>query len=185
MDAAKVERFYRTGWTVTESGCWEWNGGKDDRGYGHHQLGRVHRVMYQLHHGVTLTRDRFVCHHCDNPPCMNPAHLFMGSATDNMRDASRKRRLRTGNFSPFMKITDRNVRRLRADYAAGGVSYADLAARYGVSRGLVGQIVRGEHRILPTSPGAKIMDRMARPFDPDAIVLEPRRAPWDRRRKSA
>lgn len=71
------------------NGCWEWTGYTNNRGYGslHFQgkAHRSHRFSYQLHYGVD-PKDLYVCHKCDNPSCVNPKHLFLGSQTDNMQD---------------------------------------------------------------------------------------------------
>lgn len=146
MDAAKVARFCSTGWAVAETGCWEWSGGRDGRGYGQHQLGRAHRVMYQLHHGVTLTRDQFVCHHCDNPPCVNPAHLFLGTAAENTADAKAKGRMRTtDDFESVVHLTDEQVAEIRTLHARGHLQ-RHLAKHYGVTANYLGRIVRGQVR---------------------------------------
>src|SRR5699024_11920446 len=69
------------GWIVTEAGCWEWQGGRNENGYGlisHSRLGlksaRVHRLMLELDQG-SFSPDLHVRHKCDNPPCVNPDHL--------------------------------------------------------------------------------------------------------------
>src|SRR5688500_12424982 len=76
--------------------CWPWQGAVTGTGHGRFWIaGRPHgphRVAYQLATG-TDPGDLFVCHRCDNPPCCNPAHLFLGSARDNARDALKKGRL--------------------------------------------------------------------------------------------
>lgn len=78
--------------------CWAWTGRKDAFGYGVVQLGRgeprtgAHRVSWELHVGP-IPEGMQVLHHCDNPECTNPSHLFLGTPLDNMLDASAKGRL--------------------------------------------------------------------------------------------
>lgn len=79
------------------SGCWEWTGATVPFGYGVFQLGRgvgvtrSHRFAYELWVGP-IPEGMFVCHTCDNPPCCNPEHLFLGSNGDNMKDMHAKNR---------------------------------------------------------------------------------------------
>lgn len=76
-------------------GCWEWQGSRSGYGYGTMKIaGAVvyaHRFSWELHFGLIPPR-MFVCHHCDNPPCVRPDHLFVGTATDNARDRNAKGR---------------------------------------------------------------------------------------------
>jgi hypothetical protein len=86
-------------WAFPEpnTGCWLWTGGCFSHGYGKlryaGKTSYAHRVAYELHHGVT-PEDGYVCHRCDNPPCINPDHLFLGTARDNALDMFRKGRAR-------------------------------------------------------------------------------------------
>jgi hypothetical protein len=75
--------------------CWIWTGMVDRKGYGRITVGgyslSCHRFSFFIHNKY-LDPDRLVCHSCDNPPCSNPSHLFLGTFSDNMKDASRKMR---------------------------------------------------------------------------------------------
>ena len=89
-----VSRFWAR--VQKSDGCWLWEGARSDVNYGLHwtdekRLEGAHRFSYRLHHG-DIPSGLMVCHHCDNPPCVNPEHLFMGTVLDNMRDMIRKGR---------------------------------------------------------------------------------------------
>ena len=126
------------------NGCWVWKWQCDTKGYGmisyqtpdyvkgvsKPRSRAVHRVMYALSNGLTLAdiKGRSVRHTCDNPPCINPKHLLLGSHADNMRDMSM--RGRTGN----RKLTDAKVWDMRHRYARKECTQYDLAAEHGVDR---------------------------------------------------
>lgn len=81
-----------------------------------------------------------VCHHCDNPPCVNPAHLFIGVAQDNSDDKLSKKRHLFGETSRQSKLTEQQVRDIIADPRM----QIEIADEYGVTQGMVGHIKRGE-----------------------------------------
>ena len=125
------------------SGCLEWQRSTNLQGYGHLKVhGRLrlaHRARWELVNGP-IPDGLFVLHHCDNPPCNEIAHLWLGTKTDNMADKVRRRRLRNGRT---LMLNDETVLAIRRDWAAGGVTQPALAERYGTSRAVVGMLVSG------------------------------------------
>lgn len=98
--------------------CWEWRGSKDGCGYGMIKADKVtrraHRVSWRLHNGP-IPKGMQVLHHCDNPGCMNPAHLFLGSNMDNVQDKVQKGRQARGNkLVSNSKLTIRQVREIKS-----------------------------------------------------------------------
>ena len=115
----------------TEQGCLEWTGQKTYRGYGtisyKGKINRVHRISAWLHYGFDITnRDIFICHHCDNRICFEPKHLFIGTHTENMRDAGRKWRTRR-------LLTKEQVLEIRELQKTVGIAPKVLIERYKVS----------------------------------------------------
>jgi len=103
---SKIE-FEALFWSLVEktSDCWVWRGGFDSRGYGRiYRNGKrrgTHRISYEMANGP-ITNGLFVCHHCDNRPCVKPDHLFLGTHIDNMQDSVKKGRnsFKTKNPAP-------------------------------------------------------------------------------------
>ena len=94
------------------SGCWLWGGYTGEKGYGQIMIGgityRAHRVSYEQHIGP-IPEGMLVCHTCDTPSCINPEHLFVGTAKDNTQDAIRKKRAVIGEANARAKLTEAQV----------------------------------------------------------------------------
>lgn len=129
----------------TENGCWEWTGYKSRHGYGlkwwNGKRWLAPRLLFYLM-GFRLTKADFVCHKCDNPPCCNPDHLFLGDTRSNTRDKVNKGRQAKGEAVGTSKLNKTQVASIRQRYYTGGVTQEVLAKEYGVSQVRVGSIVR-------------------------------------------
>jgi hypothetical protein len=143
---------------VTDGGCWEWTGIRFESGYGRIGHRRAHRVAYEVFVGP-IPDGLLVCHHCDNPPCINPADLFLGTSADNSADMVQKGRQARGerqgrHTKPWTKplgenvgtskLTDSQVIEIRLRYATGEFTQYRLADEYGVNQAQIGHIVKGE-----------------------------------------
>lgn len=132
----------RTRVTIDESsGCWIWAGAKFRAGYGRVRINRkiqqTHRLAWELAYG-DIPDGMCICHKCDNPPCVNPRHLFVGTYADNMQDMHNKGRGKTGKIhkqgpkgekAHTAKLTESIVLFIRSSHDKA----KDLAGQYGVS----------------------------------------------------
>jgi len=132
---------------VDRSGeCWEWTGAKDRYGRGmiHDgtRLVTAPRIAWLLSTEKMPPADKYVCHSCDNPSCVNPAHLWLGTNSENMLDAFRKGRIvrPRREAHPNAKLTMDLADEIRSRYAAGGMTKAALAREYGLSAPVVSQV---------------------------------------------
>lgn len=129
--------------------CWEWDAARNEErgGYGvfhpdKKTTVRAHRFSLELSLGRLLKPGMFACHDCDNPPCVNPAHLFEGTSADNVADAVKKMRHKHGENGS--KLSDAEVISIR-HRAASGETNRLLASEYGVGEATISMITRG-HR---------------------------------------
>lgn len=113
LDDSPEARFWRKVNKDAGGGCWEWMGARKTSGYGrfylHPQPSQpvlAHRHSWEMANGRAIPDGLVICHHCDNPPCVNPAHLFLGTRADNNRDCQAKGRSNPGG---------RKTRRVTAD----------------------------------------------------------------------
>jgi hypothetical protein len=148
-----LERFTEK-YRILDSGCWEWTAAKDKHGYGKfgrrskESPARAHRISYEIFKGDPGRA--FVCHSCDNPACVNPDHLFLGTQTDNMRDASVKRRTAWGERHGAAKLRTVDVLAIRASTDHPSV----LAKRFDVVQSAIRNIKSGARwRHLPARAG--------------------------------
>lgn len=154
------ERFWSK---VDKSGeCWEWTASKDGSGYGkmlyRGALVRASRLAWMFTFGE-IPEDLFVCHHCDNPGCVNPEHLFLGTQKDNMLDMVAKDRQRKigqlGEHNGRAKLTEADVREIRIRYEEGQ-SIPVLALDFGVSIGAIHRALIGKHWRTVNAPVARM-----------------------------
>jgi hypothetical protein len=138
---------------MDDRGCWEWTGSRlASGGYGRLCLGsnvqvRAHRFSFELHNGP-LPEGFLALHTCDNPPCVNPAHLYSGTDADNVHDMFRRNRVPKGYHAkhgshPMAKLTETQVRDIRSrDYSVKG-SRAKVAREFDVTITQVTKILTG------------------------------------------
>ena len=119
--------------------CIEWSGRRNEKGYGYTgNRRRAHRVAWEVVNGA-IPDGLCVLHRCDNPPCVRVEHLFLGTQRENIAD--RQAKGRTVNPPSRRKLTDEQVRQIRAEYDGGLVTQQALAERWDVSRGNLSRIL--------------------------------------------
>lgn len=140
-----AQRFWeKVSFPVIQENCWEWTAGKNPDGYAVFRgLGerRAGRAAWKLVNG-DIPSGKLVCHRCDNPGCVNPNHLFLGSPLDNMLDKTRKKRNNppVGERAGRAKLTTSQVLEIRARHAKGDVQ-RHIAKDFGVGFKAINKIV--------------------------------------------
>lgn len=147
ITAEQAERFFSR-FTRAE-GCWEWQGHPDEDGYGQMRIGKrrvakAHRISWMIHKGI-VPDGLCVLHRCDNPPCVNPDHLFLGTSTDNNKDRDSKGRGNApkGERVRSAKLTNMTAAQILQDFIPGTTTEAHLAKKYGVTQGAINSLLRG------------------------------------------
>lgn len=148
MEKSLEEKFWDRVNIKSEDECWEWKGAKSHNGYGlfsirHATVIRANRMSWIIKNGF-IPNGMFVCHKCDNPPCVNPSHLFLGTHSDNMQDMISKGRRGdlTGENHGRHKLTRNQVEEIRNLYSTGKYSQEKIASMYGVTQGCISAAVR-------------------------------------------
>lgn len=156
-------RFFEKVSIDKDTECWNWVGGvRTVSGYGAFRFnGRqnsAHRVSWILHNG-TIPDGLFVLHKCDNPACVNPSHLFLGTAQDNSNDMKNKgrsprgerhgshlhpERIARGEENGNSKLTEKEVLEIRRLFASGKYRKIELSRKFGVDHKLIERIINRE-----------------------------------------
>lgn len=129
--------------------CWLWAGSLNNKGYGRINVGGkvllAHRVSYEMEYG--LTRKDIILHICDEPKCVNPKHLRIGSYKDNTQDMYKKGRACIGEERSQAKLTWEKVDKIRSLYPKGGWTHRGLAKKFGISSGIITEILNNKRWI--------------------------------------
>lgn len=144
-----TEKFWNKVDLSYEDDCWNWLGSLDECGYGRYQINKkrkfAHRLSYEIEYGP-IPDNLLVCHHCDNPKCVNPKHLFLGTNDDNMKDMARKGRANRsskniGIENGSHKLSPEQIIEIRELYSTKTISQSKLGKMYGVSQAVIWKIV--------------------------------------------
>jgi len=140
---------------IRNNGCWEWLAQKDKDGYGTFMLSsnkgqkrtRAHRYSWVLHFG-DVPKEKFVLHKCDNPPCINPNHLFLGTAKDNTQDMVKKHRYGYNNIGgenhPNAKLNNQKVKQIKELWNSKQYTQIELGRMFDVGNKQINLIINNK-----------------------------------------
>lgn len=126
--------------------CWIWTAHRDYKGYGQFRSKHIggfwfaHRLSWIINHGEIMD-DSWVLHKCDNPACVNPDHLYLGTSDDNIADMIIRGRVATGERHSQAKLSNEKVLEIRRLFGSGITNYVRLGEMFGVSRSTIGDVV--------------------------------------------
>jgi len=135
---------------ILKTHCWIWTGARIESNYGiftddSKNSTLVHRYSFELHK-EKIPIGMCICHHCDNPPCVNPSHLFIGTRKDNNKDRDNKNRqvVRKGEQFTHAKLNNQIVQEIRSRYSPGCLKNGAnaMSREYGVSTTLIKYVIR-------------------------------------------
>lgn len=165
-DKLYIEFWSRAILTANPDLCWNWTMGKDKDGYGtfnvKYKSVRAHRFAYYLHNKVD-PKELQVCHKCDNPTCVNPFHLFLGTTQENTKDRDKKGRhkaptiedknhrsitrpetIKRGSSHWNSKLKESDIISIMKMAGTGKYTYREIGDKFGCPKNYIGEIVRGE-----------------------------------------
>lgn len=147
VDAAVRNNFYDNTMPVTETGCIIWMRSTTRAGYGRvsgadGKQVLAHRLSYKMKFGE-IPAGKMVCHRCDTPSCVNPDHLFLGTAAQNMADMVRKKRSASGTRNAGSKFNGRDVTQIKAMLAGCNMTQQQIANKFNVHQTTISKIKLG------------------------------------------
>ena len=143
------ERFWEKVKTSKSNECWEWQGSKIRDGYGHirdkeQKYQMAHRISWQLFNGE-IPNGLWVLHKCDNPSCVNPNHLEIGTASKNTLDAYKRGRMnKKGEKNSLAKLTVITVQEIKKLYKNYDLTQKRLAKKFGIGQSAISRIVNNK-----------------------------------------
>jgi len=150
IDCTTEKRFWKHVNKLGENDCWEWLASCHPYGYGQIEIGTggykrpylAHRISWIIHNGE-IPVGLCILHKCDNPSCVNPVHLFLGTKADNTHDMINKGRMSRGEKHPGAKLTPTDVKEIR-QLRTQGVRAILISEIYNINRDYVYEIARKE-----------------------------------------